>query len=103
MGFRVALDDFGTGYSSLAYLKNFPIGSIRIDGSFIRGLTSNVRDAAIVRTIINMSRDLGIATVAEGVETTDELEMIATLGCDYYQGYLLARPLPGDQLTGLLR
>ena len=102
MGFRVALDDFGTGYSSLAYLKSFPIDSIKIDGSFIRGLTNNVRDAAIVRTIINMSRDLGISTVAEGVETTDELEIIANLGCDYYQGYLLARPIPGDQLGGLL-
>lgn len=102
MGFRIALDDFGTGYSSLAYLKSFPIDSIKIDGSFIRGLTSNVRDAAIVRTIINMSHDLGISTVAEGVETTVELEMIAALGCDFYQGYLLARPIPGEQLAGLL-
>lgn len=103
MGFRVALDDFGTGYSSLAYLKNFPIDSIKIDGSFIRELTNNVRDAAIVRTIINMSRDLGISTVAEGVETTAQLEMIAVLGCDFYQGYLLARPVSGEQLAELLR
>ncbi|MET0889234.1 MAG: EAL domain-containing protein, partial [Stenotrophomonas maltophilia] len=65
--------------------------------------TNNVRDAAIVRTIINMSRDLGISTVAEGVETTAELEMITALGCDFYQGYLLARPIPGEQLAGLLR
>ncbi|TZF90789.1 putative bifunctional diguanylate cyclase/phosphodiesterase [Cognatilysobacter lacus] len=102
MGFRIALDDFGTGYSSLAYLKNFPIDSIKIDGSFIRGLSRNVRDAAIVRTIINMSRDLGISTVAEGVETAAELESIAALGCDFYQGYLLARPIPGEQLAQLL-
>lgn len=102
MGFRVALDDFGTGYSSLAYLKNFPIDTIKIDGSFVRGLTTNARDAAVVRTIINLSRDLGISTVAEGVETTTELEMIAALGCDFYQGYLLARPIPGAQLAELL-
>lgn len=102
MGFRVALDDFGTGYSSLAYLKTFPIDSIKIDGSFIRALTSNARDEAIVRTIINMSHDLGISTVAEGVETTLQLEMIAALGCEFYQGYLLARPIPGAQLAGML-
>ena len=100
MGFRIALDDFGTGYSSLAYLKSFPIDAIKIDSSFIRGLVDNPRDAAIVRTIINMSRDLGISTVAEGVETAAELNMIAALRCDFYQGFLLGRPGPADLLPG---
>ncbi|MBI3529456.1 MAG: EAL domain-containing protein [Betaproteobacteria bacterium] len=102
MGVHVSIDDFGTGYSSLAYLKRFPIGTLKIDQSFVREITSNPDDAAIVRAIVGLAHNLRLSVVAEGVETQEQLEMLHRLGCDQYQGYFGARPLPAVDFTKLL-
>ncbi|WP_051445172.1 sensor domain-containing protein [Desulfocurvus vexinensis] len=94
MGLAVSIDDFGTGYSSLAYLKRFPIDTLKIDQSFVRDVTRNEADASIVATVIAMARTMGMRTVAEGVETAEQAELLARLGCDTLQGYLFSRPLP---------
>ena len=93
-GVEVALDDFGTGFSSLAYLKRFDIDYLKIDASFVRGLEAGGNDHAIVEAIITMAHKLGIQTIAEGVETTAQRDLLKTLGCDHAQGYLFSRPLP---------
>lgn len=103
LGIRVAMDDFGTGYSSLSYLRQFPIDTIKIDGSFIGDISSNLEDAEIVRTIISMGQTLNKSIVAEGVETEEQLELLRSYSCDQIQGYLISRPVPGDQLTELIR
>ncbi|AVO49359.1 diguanylate cyclase [Melaminivora suipulveris] len=93
-GVEVALDDFGTGFSSLAYLKRFDIDYLKIDASFVRGLEAGGNDHAIVEAIITMAHKLGIQTIAEGVETTAQRDLLKALGCDHAQGYLFSRPLP---------
>ncbi|HRO54191.1 MAG TPA: EAL domain-containing protein [Alicycliphilus sp.] len=93
-GVEVALDDFGTGFSSLAYLKRFDIDYLKIDASFIRGLEAGGNDHAIVEAIITMAHKLGIQTIAEGVETAAQRDLLKALGCDHAQGYLFAKPLP---------
>ncbi|MGE5537858.1 MAG: putative bifunctional diguanylate cyclase/phosphodiesterase [Gemmatimonas sp.] len=98
MGVRIAVDDFGAGYSSLARLKKFPIGTLKIDRSFIMNLTSDDGDAAIVRAIIAMAKSLHVKTVAEGVETEAQLAALKAEGCDLIQGFLFSRPVPGDEL-----
>jgi EAL domain-containing protein (putative c-di-GMP-specific phosphodiesterase class I) len=90
---RIAIDDFGTGYSGLSYLKQFPIHTVKIDQSFIRDLTVDTEDAAIVRAIIAMSKSLRLNVVAEGVESAEQLAMLAELGCDFTQGYYFSQPL----------
>jgi len=95
---RVALDDFGTGFSSLSYLKDFPIDELKIDQSFIRAMDSGPQSVAIVETIIRLARNLGLSTTAEGVETTAQAAILKELGCDYYQGYLYAKPLTREEL-----
>lgn len=102
LGIHVAMDDFGTGYSSLSYLRRFPIDTIKIDQSFVADITSNVDDATIIRTIINMGRTLNRKVVAEGVETQAQMDMLKEYGCDQIQGYLLSRPLPADDVTRYL-
>ena len=100
MGVRLSIDDFGTGYSSLAYLKRLPVDEIKIDRSFVhRTWTSDEDDATIVRSTIDLGRNLGLEVVAEGVESGPIWDRLAELGCNVAQGYYLSRPLPADELT----
>ena len=98
MGIRLSIDDFGTGYSSLAYLRQLPISEIKIDRSFVTNMITDENDAVIVRSTIEMAKNLGLEIVAEGVETAEVASALAALGCDYIQGYLLSKPLPAEEL-----
>ncbi|MGH9307545.1 MAG: putative bifunctional diguanylate cyclase/phosphodiesterase, partial [Acidimicrobiales bacterium] len=98
LGVQLAIDDFGTGYSSLAHLRSFPVEFIKIDKSFVAGLGHNRDDEAIASTIASLGRALGLTVIAEGVETAQQLDQVRQLGCDLYQGYLLSRPVPADQV-----
>jgi len=102
LGVRIALDDFGTGYSSLAYLRRFPFDKLKIDRAFIRELLSTSDARAIVRTILQLARVLGMDTVAEGVEEPAQLEVLGHVGCAAIQGFLVARPMPVEQLVDLI-
>jgi diguanylate cyclase (GGDEF)-like protein/PAS domain S-box-containing protein len=102
MGIELALDDFGTGYSSLAYLKRFPVGKLKIDRSFIRDLEVDPDDRAIASTIVSMGRSLRLKVLAEGVETTEQYEILRGMGCELVQGYLFSRPLPAEQFVAFL-
>jgi diguanylate cyclase (GGDEF)-like protein len=99
LGVSVAIDDFGTGYSSLAYLKKFPVHSIKIDKSFVLNMAKDDRDAVIVRSTIDLAHNLGYLVVAEGVESRDSLGLLTVLGCDHAQGYHISHPLPADDLV----
>ena len=103
VGVKIAIDDFGTGYSSLAYLKNLPVDQLKIDQSFVMHMQEDPNDAIIVRSVIDLGHNLGLQTVAEGIEDQNTWEQLAMLGCDSAQGYFLARPMPADQLDAWLR
>jgi EAL domain-containing protein (putative c-di-GMP-specific phosphodiesterase class I) len=98
LGFGISLDDFGMGHSSLALLKNLPISSLKIDRSFVRDLSHQRNDRAIVKTIADLGRQMGLEVIAEGVETTPQLEILRQSGCSLIQGYLLARPMTMAEL-----
>jgi len=98
----VAIDDFGTRYSSLAYLRRFPINSLKIDQSFVRDLGPGQEDSPIIQAIVGIARGFDLHLVAEGVETVAQLQALRALGCDEMQGYLLGRPMPAAALTPLL-
>lgn len=102
MGIKIALDDFGTGYSSLSYLKSLPLDVIKMDGSFVRHLTTNTKDAVLARTIISLAHSLNLDVIAEGVETEAQLSELQENACYYVQGYLFSRPLPVEEITPLL-
>jgi diguanylate cyclase (GGDEF)-like protein/PAS domain S-box-containing protein len=103
MGIRLSIDDFGTGYSSLAYLKRLPVNEIKIDRSFVMNMAVNEDDAAIVRSTIDLGRNLDLEVVAEGVETAEVWDELSALGCASAQGYYLSRPVPPDDLRAWLR
>jgi diguanylate cyclase (GGDEF)-like protein len=103
IGVLIAIDDFGTGYSSLAYLKRFPIDTLKVDRSFIRDIPSDSGDKKITRAIIAMAHSLKLKVVAEGVETQDQLTFLRAQHCDSVQGYLLHRPLPEEEVTKVLK
>ncbi len=101
-GCRVAIDDFGTGYSSLAYLKALPLDYLKIDRRLSQDITGSPRDRVVVRGVIDMARSLGLAVIAEGVETEEQLDLLAKEGCQYFQGFLCAEPLDVEALTKLV-
>jgi diguanylate cyclase (GGDEF)-like protein len=102
-GFTLSIDDFGTGYSSLAYLKRFPVDSVKIDKSFINDITTDANDSAIVQAIIVMSHALGMKVVAEGVETADQLAMLESFRCNAYQGWYFSKAVPAHEFIELVR
>jgi EAL domain-containing protein (putative c-di-GMP-specific phosphodiesterase class I) len=101
LGVGIAIDDFGTGYSSLSYLQNFPVTSIKVDRSFVTALSAHSENS-LVRSILSIGRSFGLTTVAEGIETAEQLELLARLGCDRAQGFLLGRPQSAGQVDGML-
>ena len=96
-GFAIALDDFGTGYSSLSYLRQLPLKQLKIDRSFVKGVSENGRLSAITKNIVRMGHDLSLEVLAEGVETEAELRMMLSYGCEFFQGYFFARPIPLEE------
>jgi EAL domain-containing protein (putative c-di-GMP-specific phosphodiesterase class I)/CheY-like chemotaxis protein len=102
LGVRTAIDDFGTGYSSLAYLRRFPLHTIKIDRAFIDGLGVEPEDSAIVGAVISMAHSLGRSVLAEGVETVVQLEQLRVLGCDLAQGFYFGRPAPSDEASAVV-
>jgi EAL domain-containing protein (putative c-di-GMP-specific phosphodiesterase class I) len=101
-GIRLAVDDFGVGYSSLAYLRRLPVSELKIDRSFVTNLLLEDQDEVIVKSIIDLGHNLGLQVVAEGVESTDTLAHLRTMGCDIAQGFGICRPVPFDQLLSWL-
>ncbi|MFI5182450.1 MAG: EAL domain-containing protein [Thermoanaerobaculia bacterium] len=102
LGVRISIDDFGTGHSSLSYLKHFPINRLKVDRSFIDGMTRDTRDRAIVAGILSIAHNLGVKVVAEGVETQDQASLLAELGCDEVQGFFFGAPVPESLVEKLL-
>ena len=102
MGVQIAIDDFGTGYSSMAHLKTLPIQELKVDRSFVSQMTSSTRDAVIVRSTVDLGRNLGLRVVAEGVEDVLTSQELDALGCDAIQGYYISRPVPPDDLINWL-
>ena len=96
-GLRIAIDDFGTGYSSLAYLKNLPLDYLKIDSGLTGDISGSVKDQVVVKSIIDMARSLGLAVIAEGVETEAQLETLAAQGCEYFQGFLRSGPISPEE------
>jgi EAL domain-containing protein (putative c-di-GMP-specific phosphodiesterase class I) len=102
LGANIVIDDFGTGYAGIAYLKRLPVNKLKIDQSFVRNIASDSGDAAIVAAILGMARGLGVAVVAEGVETEEQRSELERLGCTHAQGFLWSRPLAFDEVSRLL-
>lgn len=101
-GSKVYLDDFGTGFSNLSYLKHLPIDAVKIDQAFVRNITVDPSDAAIVRSVLAMAKQLNIDTIAEGIETAEQLDCLREMGCHRGQGYYFSKPIPADRCRALL-
>jgi diguanylate cyclase (GGDEF)-like protein len=102
LGVQLSIDDFGTGYSSLAYLKNLPVDEVKIDRSFILDMDKDPRSLAIVRAMIDLGHQLDLHVVAEGIETKESLDIMATCGCDAIQGYYISKPLPAENIMDVI-
>ena len=102
LGVRLALDDFGTGYSSLRHLQTLPFDKIKIDRSFVAAMADDAESGKIVSAVVGLGHSLGLATVAEGIETEEIAELLVTLGCDIGQGWLYGRPAPADKIAAVL-
>jgi diguanylate cyclase len=102
LGVQISLDDFGTGFSSLANLRNLPINRVKIDKMFVFGMLHSPKDESIVRSIIDLATNLGIGTVAEGVESQEVLDRLALLSCEAVQGYFIAKPISAVEIRTML-
>jgi EAL domain-containing protein (putative c-di-GMP-specific phosphodiesterase class I) len=102
LGIKVGLDDFGMGFSSLAYLKRLPVDMLKLDRTFVAGLGTNTEDSAIAAAVINLSRAMGLVSIAEGVETPEQLAELRELGCNLAQGYFFSSPQPAEVMEELL-
>jgi EAL domain-containing protein (putative c-di-GMP-specific phosphodiesterase class I) len=102
LGVRLALDDFGTGYSSLEHLQRFPVGVIKIDKAFVDQVAGGLRESALTRAIVQAGQTMGLDTVAEGIQTVEQVDILQQLGCRYGQGYWFAEPLEASELERLL-
>jgi EAL domain-containing protein (putative c-di-GMP-specific phosphodiesterase class I) len=102
LGIAISLDDFGTGYSSLQHLRRLPLAEVKVDRSFVLGMATDADDAAIVTSIVELARSLGLRVVAEGVEDKETWRRLAGAGCHVGQGWFYARPMPGDELLAWL-
>jgi EAL domain-containing protein (putative c-di-GMP-specific phosphodiesterase class I) len=100
-GLRFSLDDFGTGYSSLSYLKRLPLDQLKIDRAFVRDILLDAASGAIAQTLISLGRAMGLSVIAEGVESEEQREFLAGLGCHTYQGFLFGRPVPLQEFEHL--
>jgi len=101
IGIKLSIDDFGTGYSSLSYLNSFPLNNLKIDRAFVKNITCE-EDATLAKAIVTLSKALGLKTIAEGVETETQKEVLRSIGADVIQGYLLSKPVPAEEATKLL-
>ena len=102
LGARIAIDDFGTGYSSLGYLQSLPVDTVKLDRSFVVRAGDDPRSRAIVGSVVELTKAMSLSCVAEGVETIEQLDVVAELGCPVVQGFVFARPAPADELTAWL-
>jgi EAL domain-containing protein (putative c-di-GMP-specific phosphodiesterase class I) len=103
VGVETSLDDFGTGYSSLAYVARLPVVALKIDRSFIIEMTTSNYARTIVQTVISLAHSLGLKVIAEGVDHEDQVAILAELGCDQMQGYLISKPVPPEQIEAMLQ
>jgi EAL domain-containing protein (putative c-di-GMP-specific phosphodiesterase class I) len=99
---QLSIDDFGTGYSSLSYLHRFPVDTLKIDRSFVKRVGEAGQNTEIIKAIIDLAHHLQMNSIAEGIETEEQLSLMRNLGCEYGQGFLFAKPLPADEATVML-